>query len=614
MFHKLIKAIKKNFSLDVRSLALFRVALALILIIDFLFTRLPYFTLFYTDKGILPLRILFRDKSFWASSSSLNFISSSHGYQLVLGITALIFFFMLLVGYKTRWAVLGSWILVASFHSRNFLILNSGDILICLLLFWSLCLPLGKHFSLDSALMEKTKQVFSVFSVNSFSFIFQILLVYFFTYLMKSDNVWSTGQAVYYALMLDNFRTAWGDILLQYPYVMRVLSFITYNIIENFVPLLFVFFGFWWRFKVLLILVMCFFHLSLGTFLHLGLFSWVCIAGWLAFLPSEFWEHIKELLPAGKRKLFVYYDEDCTFCKKASRLIQTFLILPHVPFAPAQSDSRTWEEMQKRNSWLVFDGEDNWYSRWEAWVVLISRSPLFFYLAPLFRIKKLSALGDWCYGKVAENRKQLGYLLPNFQKERSQKKIFSILLTGFFFFSFVYVIMWNVRTLDFKYYSKYMPKEWNKFGAFFHLNQYWNMFSPKPLDKTGWIILSAVKSDTDEKIDLWRQGKPVSMKKPIRYDTSFPNFRFRKMLENFVLQYKKYSVNYLLYLCGEWNTKKSGRYIEKIEFIYMEQKIPSPERVTSPASNMEQKIPFSERLLPPKKVSIRKKRCPRQRG
>ena len=589
----LVRAIKKNFSLDSRSLVLFRVLASLILIIDFLFTRLPYFTLFYTDKGILPLRELLSDRAFWSTTSSLNFVSSSFNYQLALFVLALIFFFMMFVGYKTKWAVLGSWILLVSFQSRNFLIINSGDVLLGLMLFWSLYLPLNRHFSIDSALENKKSE--RNFSFNSIFFIFQILFVYHFTFLLKTDVTWKSGQAVYYALMLDNFRTVWGDILLQYEYIMRILSYVTYYVIEPFFPLLFILFGFWWRFRIIIILLMCVFHLSLGLFLHLGCFTWICMVGWLAFLPSEFWEKLKNFLPGRKKSLKVYYDGQCSFCKKSVFLIKTFFILPHVSFAEAQSDEQALSEMEKRNSWLVFNHEIGWQGRWQAGVALLSYSPLFFYLRPMLKLKIVSNIGDWFYGKVAQNRNKLGYFLPELSVIKpGRSKLLSILLSVFFCFCFVYVLMWNVRTTDFEYYKKYFPIKWNGVAAFFHLHQYWNMFSPKPLDQTGWVILSAVQSSDGEdiQIDLWQKGKPLSMEKPNRYDMTFPVFRFRKMLENFVLKHKKYSRNYLIYLCDKWN-KKDGYNIKKIEFIYMKQMVPPP----------------GEPLLEPQEVFIQKKRC-----
>ena len=592
MFCLILRSLKKNFSLDSRSLALFRVAAALILLVDFLFTRLPYFRLFYTNKGLLPIRDLLRKNSFWAETSSLNFVSSSEFYQLALAALALICFAALLIGYKSKWALLLSWILLASFQSRNFLILNSGDTLLGLLMFWALCLPLGKHFSFESALSGKTQKPFSVFSFNSVFFIFQILLVYVFTYIMKTDPVWKNGQAVYYALSLDNFRTSYGDILFSYPQLMRVLSLITYYVVENLTPFLFLFFGFFWRFRVFLILMLCVFHLSLGLFLHLGLFSWICIAGWLAFLPPEFWERIKVVLPPAE-KLSVYYDGDCVFCHKAVLLLKTFLILPHVFFSPAKENKTALEQMQKQNSWLAFDGK-NWHGRFKAFVVLLSYSPLFFYLAPLLKMRAFSFVGDLCYAKIAGQRKRLKPFLPAFQeKTKAPSKKALLLLSVFFLFSFLYVMMWNIRATNFKYYSKYMPQKLNGFAAFFHLQQHWNMFAPKPLDTTGWVMLSALVKDTGQKIDLWQNGRPLTNKKPVNYDSSFPVFRFRKMLENLVGPHKNHSRSYLLYLCNKWNVDKP--FIKKIELIYMKQKIPPP----------------GKSLPPPQKISIRKTTCPK---
>ncbi len=588
--------IKKNFSLDPRSLTLFRVGVGIILLVDFLCTRLPWFTLFYSEKGLLPFKSFLGDGSFQSVASSLNFVTPLLGYQIALFILAIIFFLMLLVGYKTKWALLGSWVLLVSFHSRNFLILNSGDVLLCLLLFWALRLPLGKYFSIEGALRNQKEK--PVFSINSIAFIFQILLVYFFAYILKTDEIWKTNQGVYYALQLENFRTIWGDILLQYPGLMRVLSFITYYVIEVQAGFVFIFFGFLWRVKTALIFCMCLFHLSLGVFLHLGLFPWICMVGWLALLPSEFWEKIKYYFSKRKKTLKAYYDGDCSFCKKTIFLIHTFLILQKVLVFTIQSDKEAKKESEKTNSWVVFDPETGWHGRWQAFSILVSRSPLFFYLAPLLRSKWVSFAGDRFYGTTAKHRRRLGYLLPKLREEEKQfKKMgLSILLSVFFFFSFFYILAWNVRTVNFQYYSQYMSTKWNGFGAFFHLYQYWNMFAPKPMDTTGWIILSAVRKDTEEKIDLWREGKPLSMKKPKRYDTRFPIFRFRKMLENLVYEHKKYSKNYLLYLCHKWNKNHPDKAVKSIKLIYMKQKVPPP----------------GEDFLPPKKISIRKRRCPRR--
>ena len=93
--------------------------------------------------------------------------------------------------------------------------------------------------------------------------------------------------------------------------------------------------------------------------------------------------------------------------------------------------------MEQVNSWLVYDDEKKWHSRWQAWVILIAHSPLFFYLAPLLKLKIFSFIGDKCYRKVAGNRNILAGLLPTL-KERpiSPNKVVSIVLNGFFLFMF----------------------------------------------------------------------------------------------------------------------------------------------------------------------------------
>ena len=569
--------LKKNFSLDIRSLALLRVGLATILLADFLVTRLPYFQLFYTEKGLLPMVDLFRYGKF--STSSLNFISSAPAYQFILFLLALMCFFCLLVGYKTRWAAIGSWLLVVSFYSRDFLIINMGDTLVCMVLFWVLALPLNKCFSVDSALTKRKKNSkevsHQVFSINSVGLIHQILFLYFFAYMFKKPD----GTAVYYVMMLDNFRTVWGDILLKYPEVMTFLSFFTVYF-AKYIFYIFLLLGGVWPLRILIIFVACGFHVGLAIFMHLGFFSWICVVGWLAFLPSEFWDKMKKNLPKIKEKpLLLFYDEDCIFCKKAIALIKSFLILPHVQIAPAQSDSKAFLEMAERDSWVVFDSKTGWHGKWDVWVKLVSRSPLLFYLTYFFKLGCYLNIGNWFYTKVAQNRNRMAGFLPNFQQEKSKKPIWNSIVFFFFFCSFIYITIWNVRTTSFKKYPEYIPKVWNGPGAFFHLHQYGDTFFSKTPGKTGWTILVATKSDTKERIDLWNDKKLLSFQKPYRYDLRFPVFRFRKMLENLRKGYKHLVPNYLNYLC----LKEQGS-IEDIEMIYMLQTIPPPGKELSTAT------------------------------
>ncbi len=70
----------------------------------------------------------------------------------------LIFGIMLILGYKTRWAMLAAFIMTTSVHNRNWMVNNGGDDILRSLLFLSVFLPLNRCFSLDSALKEKETQ------------------------------------------------------------------------------------------------------------------------------------------------------------------------------------------------------------------------------------------------------------------------------------------------------------------------------------------------------------------------------------------------------------------------------------------------------------------------
>ena len=559
---------QKNYSLDSRSLVLFRISIGLILLINLFCTRLPFFELFHSENGFLPLRDVIAYSGFFSKTTSLNFIYAGDGFQIFLFGLFAICAFCLLIGWQTKWMLFGSWVLLFSLHAKNELIINSGDNLLVLLLFWSLLLPLNNHVSTDNALLEKESKPFNIYSVNSVGFIGQLLMVYIFAFLLKTDMVWKEGSGVYYALMLDNFRTKWGDILLSYPWLMEYFSDLTYYFLELSIPILFLLLGWLARFRTFLIILMIGFHLSLALFLELGLFSWICMAGWLALLPSWFWEKLKGLLP-GRKDLKVYYDESCFFCRKAVHLLRSFLILPHVSFMPAGAKGPVRQKMDQNNSWLAQSKTGEWKNKWQVWVTLTQHSPVLFFLSPFFN--KIPFIGNKIYEGVSFYRQPLGRFI-SFFPQSSESKRSSTILNLFFAICFIYALFWNIRSTDFKTYEKFFPKTLNGYGRFFHLHQYWAMFAPKPLVRAGWHILSAeLKSGL--KVDLLQDERPVVYTEPVRYNEVYPGFRHRKMIENLVFKSDKkpYRRNYLKYLCRKYNKDRAkDRFIQNIEFIYME--------------------------------------------
>lgn len=282
------------FSLDLRSLAVFRVGLGLVLLVD-LGIRATCLRAHYTDFGILP-----RSAMPESLSVSLHALSGSAWLQQVLFIVAALFALALLVGYHTRLATVISWALLFSLHVRNPIILQGGDILLRLLLFWGMFLPLGARWSMDSrAHPSATRPPNRVVSAASAALMLQLCFMYWFSAALKTDPSWrSEGTAVYYALSVEQLSTRQGLALLGYPQLLKFLTFATL-MIEGLGPFLLFVPRFQGPIRTGVVLFFILFHqLGLGLFLVLGPFSYICTVAWLALLPAWFWDKLAFLLPS----------------------------------------------------------------------------------------------------------------------------------------------------------------------------------------------------------------------------------------------------------------------------------------------------------------------------
>lgn len=122
-----------------RSLAFFRIALGLLILTN-LWERCQFLTAHYTDFGVLPRGFLGGLSDPWAWS--FHFYSGEAVFQALLFLLAGLAACALLIGYRTQWETIVSWILELSVINRMPLVNTGGDKELCLLLFWSMFLPL----------------------------------------------------------------------------------------------------------------------------------------------------------------------------------------------------------------------------------------------------------------------------------------------------------------------------------------------------------------------------------------------------------------------------------------------------------------------------------------
>lgn len=291
------------FAIDCRSLAAFRIAAAVLILCD-LAVRAGDLPVFLTDAGVVPRTLLVEPIGYGEQLGlehqwSLHLLNGQPWSQILLMVVAAWMAIWLLVGYRTKLAAVASWILLLSLQHRNPLILHAGDTLLALLLFWTLFLPLGACWSLDRNRSSSESPRLPFQSLATAAVLLQLASMYWFSAAFKNHPVWlEEGSAIYYALHGDTFVTDWGLWLREQPRIMQLLTIATV-MVEGAGPFLpFVPWKNSW-FRGLAIVLFAGFHLGLAATLTLGLFPWICIAGWLLFVPAPFWNWLRSLHPVG---------------------------------------------------------------------------------------------------------------------------------------------------------------------------------------------------------------------------------------------------------------------------------------------------------------------------
>lgn len=280
--------IQRLFSLDLRSLALLRIGIAFLLLLD-LTRRVPFITEFYTEKGLFTLQDLTKtsQNGFW----SLHALSASPEFQVFLFTIAAIFAFMLLVGYKTKFVTIVSFILLLSLQLRNYYVVSAAEELLRVVLFWGILIPWGARFSLDSLRSSSLRKLPDrVFSIGIFGYCLQIAFLFFFAALFKSSPEWTTNlTAVYFVLNASQVVTPLGKLLLNFP---QILPFLTFSVkwFEFLVPfLLFLPFQNTKVRSVTLSLIILM-QVSFGVTMVVGTFPLVTVIVIFGLFPSVFWD------------------------------------------------------------------------------------------------------------------------------------------------------------------------------------------------------------------------------------------------------------------------------------------------------------------------------------
>ncbi len=565
---------KRVFSLDYRSLAALRIFVGLTIFLD-LIQRAHSLTAHYTDNGVLSRTDLFRlwnESAFW----SVYYINGTSFFVSALFIIAGIFALMMLLGYRTRLATVVSFFLLISLHTRNPLVLQGGDVALRVVLFFMMFLPLGKRFSLDNILgREESPKESEHFSLYSFAYVVQFLIIWIFTGFLKTGGPWVTSHtAVSLALSLDSFTTNIGNWLRTFPHMLRYITVATLLIERYVFALFFIPFKRDWG-RLIGIILCTALLIGFNASFRLGLFGMIMFSISLGLLPGMFWDKIIRplhlfLSKKSRMGMTIFYDGDCGFCSRMAHTVRVILFLhPDTVILMSSADAKANTLMHSAHSWVVRDYAGRSYTGFRALVSLMQSAFLYRIVAPIFLFKPIIYIGDIAYQMVAHNR-PMTCAVPVLEKNKDLgSKIFSKYGSVFVFTILMFVISWNVLTIP-KYSGKHKPVIIEKTLLALRLDQKWNMFAPYPSTEDGFYVIPGVLRDGSE-VNVYTGSTDISYEKPNMPAWTYQDQRWQKYMMNIWLKdFSKYRLPYGQYLCRNWNKENAyDKNLMTFKIIYM---------------------------------------------
>jgi len=543
------KKIEELFAIDLRSLALTRIAVAMLVLVDLLW-RFTSLGAFYSDKGLVPRAAIFEHPTSWVLS--LHLMSGRTEVQALLFALSGVLALMLLFGLRTRSSSFWTWLLFTSLNSRNLYVVHGGDSLLNVLLFWGMFVPWGARYSVDNALNSSTStQPERLVSIGTAALLLQMPLVYLFSGILKNVSEWRLDfTAIAYVVNSPDYATLLGHWMASWP--MLILKAITVSTIVIEIGGAVLLFSPVANRTIRSLVLPAFFLLQLGLVLtmRLGLFPLISTAAILPFISGTFWNKLFARLRTPSRTgLRIYYDGDCTFCRKAVLLIKEFCLWPETPVEPAQASAEVYREMRLHNSWIVLDHQNMSHYRFEALTYLLKQSPLFYLPGLLLSWHPLTKAGNALYECVAHNRgffarlaKPLGY-----RPQRLTQPRFMSLLCVFFL---VYVLLDNLGTVKRTHLK--VPDKLAGIGQMLLIRQNWRMFAPSPLRTYEWYVVEGKLRDGQELCLV--NGVSANCRRTDNDSPLLKNYRWRSYWRNVGNDRDKKLRPYLArYICDSWN-------------------------------------------------------------
>ncbi|KYR02174.1 hypothetical protein DLAC_00988 [Tieghemostelium lacteum] len=356
--------LQQMFGMDLRSIAFFRIVMALCVIGDVL-ERMIDLRVMYTEDGFMPRNLVVTMLSKY-DLYPIHLLHSSWYMQFAFFWLHIGFALMMLIGYRTRTFSFLTWYMTISLQTYNIIINHSGDVFFRMMLFINIFLPSGDLYSIDSSTFSNENQKpplqpkhsishhhpcqltpnysnrrYRYLSFATLAILVQMGSMYVASYFYKTGAEWKNGEAAYYAISMEFFATDLARFLLNYRELLRwstlaVLKWELYGIFFMSIPFFTDYFRLFAAFGFFML------HVGFVSCLKLGLFFYVTAGAQVINIPPFVWDNIfnwldKRILK-GQRPLKVYYNTTSPLSQYTTLVLKTFFILPNtVEFSPMET-------------------------------------------------------------------------------------------------------------------------------------------------------------------------------------------------------------------------------------------------------------------------------------
>jgi predicted DCC family thiol-disulfide oxidoreductase YuxK len=409
-------------TVDPRSLAVGRIVLALVLLFD-LARRLPDLVTLFSNHGVLPNHtLLWRPAFRWVFS--FFYMASSPGEVAWCFVICALAYLALLVGYHTRLAQLASLLCVLSLHGRVLYVQNGGDVVLGELCLWTLFLPTGRRFSIDSlrARLAATRErdaaetssrrapdCTPVVSLAMFGLIAQLALIYALNAIHKYGVTWREGSVVHYALHQDRIVTTLGLWVRERitPLMSQLLTWPALAMEFALALLLLSPIAIRWTRRVAIVLVVAL-HSGFALFLNLGVFVPAMIAFTPNLIPGADWDALARWQRSRGRRRLVIFDGGCGVCFAIVRILARLDTLGRLSFVasddPARMPAGLDPELLQSTVVVIDEATSKRWLRADAVAEVFATLPFTRPLAWLLRAPLLRAIAARAYVAFAARR------------------------------------------------------------------------------------------------------------------------------------------------------------------------------------------------------------------